>query len=300
MMDNNLRASLRSAMAYVSEYLTHFVGRSLESDQLKYDLLSKIVNSGNLLDPSHVGRRDPIFQVVLPSRPHEGIEYSSIPNVRHDLESKLSDDTLVQFETVCFCDIPQDDLWIHCSKYSYFGLAFSKPFLISQGASPVMYIPKPGSFEIKLQERHSISGKVQYEESKSGDRKDLVDSIFDIHNSLTYARYLGLEQSYAAADTLADVEKVARTFRTTLFYQTAIETLLFGHLKFFNATLPPDHVDNYYTEREWRVGGKVHFKLKDIERVFVPREFASAVQRDFPALTDRVVMLAPKAFAAGR
>ena len=53
------------AMAYVSNDLIHFVGRSLASDALRYELLDKIVNGGVLLDPSHIGRRDPICSTLL-------------------------------------------------------------------------------------------------------------------------------------------------------------------------------------------------------------------------------------------
>src|SRR5689334_24442201 len=41
---------------------------------------------------------------------------------------------------VCFCDIPVEDLPLHMKKYSQFGLAFSKGFLIGKGATPVFYV----------------------------------------------------------------------------------------------------------------------------------------------------------------
>ena len=275
------------AMAYVSNDLIHFVGRSLASDAQRYELLNKIVNGGVLLDPSHIGRRDPIFRAVLDSS-GDGVEYSSYPNVRHDLGSKLSDNALVQFEVVCFCDIPTEELSIHCAKYGRFGLSFSKTFLVTQGASPVMYIPKPGSFEMRLQEHDSISGKLNYEESKSGDWATLIDSIFAFHNSLSYARYLALQKDFATASSRADVDKMVKSLRTTLFYQTGMEAFLFGHLKFFDPELPPEHIDNYYMEREWRVAGKVRFRSTDIERMFVAPEFADSARRDFPELSDRI------------
>jgi hypothetical protein len=43
-------------------------------------------------------------------------------------------------QVVCFCDIPEADLGMHIQKYSPFGLAFRKEFLIPKGASPVFYI----------------------------------------------------------------------------------------------------------------------------------------------------------------
>ena len=135
-----------SPLGYVSNNLTHFVGRSLAADELRYELLAKIFRGGVLLDPSHIGRRDPIFQVKMSPGPTgsvplsacSGLDYSSYPNVRHDLGTKLSDNALVQFDIVCFCDIPRSELAIHCAKYSHFGLAFPRLFLVNAGASPVM------------------------------------------------------------------------------------------------------------------------------------------------------------------
>ena len=46
----------------------------------------------------------------------------------------------VYSRVVCFCDIPVTDLAIHMTKYSRFGLSFLKPFLISKGANPVLYV----------------------------------------------------------------------------------------------------------------------------------------------------------------
>jgi len=46
-------------MPYTSEELTHFVGRSLSTNEERFDLLCQIIRGGVLLDPAHVGRRDP-------------------------------------------------------------------------------------------------------------------------------------------------------------------------------------------------------------------------------------------------
>jgi hypothetical protein len=278
-------------VAYVSNDLTHFVGRCLPSDQSRYNLLAKIVREGVLLDPSHSGRRDPIFRAIIPADPTDGLDSSSYPNVRHDLSSKLSDNALVQFEIVCFCDIPRDELAIHCAKYGCFGLAFSKPFLIAQGASPVMYVPKPGSFEMILREHHISSGKLESEERKAGDRAAIVDDVFEFHNQLSSAKYLALQDSFSQAARVEDAVEVSRQLKTTLFYQTAIEAFLFGHLKFFDPTLSPDHIDNYYMEREWHVAGKVRFQQADIRQMFVSAELVDQARRDFRELADRVVAL---------
>jgi hypothetical protein len=122
-------------MPYTSEELTHFVGRSLSTNEERFDLLCQIIRGGVLLDPAHVGRRDPIFTAGLRDKETgkivNAVEYSSVPNVRHDPASRLSQNQLVQFENVCFCDIPLADMASHCQKYSFFGLAFSSVTLNS-------------------------------------------------------------------------------------------------------------------------------------------------------------------------
>jgi len=274
-------------VAYISSELTHFVGRSLGSDKDRYDLLCKIVREGVLMDPSHVGQRNSVFRVV--GRPVAGetvtddLIYISDPSVRHDIEAKLSDNSLLQFEVVCFCDIPLDNLGIHCFKYGCFGLAFSKPFLVAQGASPVMYIPKPGSFAMTLREVRSLSGEVLYEESKSGSRAQIVDEVYNFHNfGLLYARYKALEDQFFGSKSTNDVDEVVRKLRTSLMYQTALEAFIFGYLKSFDPTLPPEHVHNYYMEREWRVAGKVRFKPADIQRIYVSEEFIDRARAELP------------------
>jgi hypothetical protein len=293
-------------MPYVSSYLTHFVGRSLSSDQSRYELLSKIIHNGVLLDAAHIGRRDPIFRVRMQRIPPDplapatspGLDYSSYPNVRHDTGANLSDNTLVQFEIVCFCDIPEEELAIHCSKYSHFGLSFSKQFLIGKGASPVMYVPKPGWYEVKLRSHDRDSGKLDKEIRTTGERAALIDRSFEFHNhQLIYKRFMDLQErmreAFRQLQSFEDVRSVEEDLHEALLYQTAVEAFIFGYLKFFDPTLPSDHIENYYMEREWRVAGRVEFKLEDIESMYVPPAFLDQALQDFPALNGRVRSLTP-------
>lgn len=285
-------------MPYISDELTHFVGRSLGSDKDRYDLLCKIVREGVLMDPSHAGQRDSIFRVV--GRPVAGetvtddLVYTSDPNVRHDTEAKLSDNSLLQFEVVCFCDIPLDSLGIHCSKYGCFGLAFPKLFLVAQGASPVMYVPSTGSFAMTLREVRLLSGELLYEESKSGSRAQIIDEVYNFHNfRLLYTRYKALEDRFFGAKSTSDVDKVVQKLRTSLMYQTALEAIIFGYLKFFDPALPPEDIRNYYMEREWRVAGKVRFKPADLRRVYVSPEFIDRGRAELPGLSASQITTIP-------
>jgi hypothetical protein len=282
-------------MPYTSDELTHFVGRMLPSDDHRLELLCHVIQEGLLIDPSHFGRRDRIFMAGLKDNLTGAvvnpIEYSSMPNVRHDLASRLSQNQLVQFETVCFCDIPLADIATHCQKYSYFGLAFSKTFLIRQGASPVMYVPVTGTFAMQLREHNGTSGELQYHECKNGNRGALFDELMQRQYDLGLLRYRQLQHqmlnmpAHAPQEEVrANTDETVRALRTMLFYQTGIEAAVFGHLKFFDPSLPADHPDNYYMEREWRISGHLHFGISDIQRVLVPAAYASKLIAEIPEL----------------
>ena len=106
---------------YISNELSHFVGRGKPEDE-QYDLLvNKILKPGWL---THGPHHDP-----------------SVPrSVSVDFSKPLSADQAITYQMVCFCDIPEADLAMHVERYSRFGLSFAKEFLIEVGASPVFYV----------------------------------------------------------------------------------------------------------------------------------------------------------------
>lgn len=101
---------------YVSNELTHFVGRHLLAEDEQYSLLINIIRSGKL--GANDGQRE--YAINLTTTFEEG--KMIIPSV------------------VCFCDIPLQDIGLHSQKYSKFGISFPKGFPIEQGANPVHYI----------------------------------------------------------------------------------------------------------------------------------------------------------------
>ena len=88
---------------YVSKELTHFIGRNL-NEAKQYDLLIEILRSGWLTHPPHN------------------------PNISGNLSINSSANLQEMYspQVVCFCDIPVDDIDIHMSKGSRFGISFSK------------------------------------------------------------------------------------------------------------------------------------------------------------------------------
>ncbi|MGI8961367.1 MAG: abortive infection system antitoxin AbiGi family protein [Bryobacteraceae bacterium] len=108
---------------YVSTELTHFVGRGFKTTEEQFRLLLEILRTG-WLRPSYRG------------------EFGAGTSMRTDSQKPLTSNECVRAAALCFCDIPFDHLAVHMAKYSAFGLAFSKRFLLARGASPVFYVAK--------------------------------------------------------------------------------------------------------------------------------------------------------------
>lgn len=99
--------------SYVSDLLSHFVGRSKSSEEEKFQLLLLIIKEGKLLcslDPPGTPKT-----IMSPTYMGEHVG-----------------EVLERCDCVCFCDIPDDSLSIHTNK----------SFLTKCGARPVMYVPK--------------------------------------------------------------------------------------------------------------------------------------------------------------
>lgn len=112
---------------YISKELTHFVGKGLRPNS-QYKLLIKILISGWLTHPPH--------------DPHVS------GNLVVNTSAKISQNDMYSPQVVCFCDIPIEDLTLHTVKYSPFGLAFDKDFIVKNGGTPVHYIPITSSVRV--------------------------------------------------------------------------------------------------------------------------------------------------------
>jgi hypothetical protein len=163
-----------------------------------------------------------------------------------------------------------------------------------------MYVPKPGWFKAVIQSHDCHSGKQDKEVIQVGERASMIDAAYDYHNhKLTGDLYMSLQdrmrEAFRQLKSFDDVQAVERDLHTALLYQTVVETLIFGHLKFFDPTLPPNHPNNYYMEREWRVAGKIDFAVRDIAALYVAPAFLDKATHDFPALAGHIVTLDTKA-----
>jgi hypothetical protein len=286
---------------YVSDELSHFVGRGRASEDEQYDLLvNKILRTGWLTHPPH-----------KPDTPR---------GVRLNLAKPMSTDESIDYEVVCFCDIPVTDLALHISKYSKFGLSFRKEFLIPIGACPVFYVANESPIPSNAL-THPVP--IQYEERfqtvlKSGvaDRALAFDAwvkvLFDILRGLdslnpSYERrlfqYKG-ERDSRDAEVAAENEKNLKSLlglnadqlaalksglannkqafemvrRTTDF----LCNYVFSYVKCFDAMRPVEDLKHYYMEREWRVANHVRFTLKDVQRVFMPAAYGKRFRQELP------------------
>ncbi len=175
----------------------------------------------------------------------EGLKYD--PGCAYTFKGRFnaSSNNLIFPDMVCFCDIPIGDLGIHVQKYSPFGLSFLKPFLIERGANPVFYVAK--SSEI-----HGTT------------RAD----YFDEHVKLYLNNCMNANQAFPSRE---HCQSINGFFSHLLCY-----------LKFFDPERSDDDKDNFYMEREWRSLNNIHFEIKDIERIIIPKSFAQIFRNDIP------------------
>ena len=188
-----------------------------------------------------------------------------------------------QCDCVCFCDIPDTSLTIHTNKYSQFGMGFEKIFIAKQGAHPVMYVP------------------INYPIVERGNNSDAGESCTQ-KNPNQYFPYLLqvsmnlislMEIGYTRID-LPQLEAVLKNsiignhldlydnnVRQLFFagkYHPMVFSILQGiatqmaYVKLYDATLPDDHPDNYYMEREWRSLNNITFSIDDIQTIYLPSE----------------------------
>jgi hypothetical protein len=275
------------------------VGRGKTLDE-QYDLLvNKILKAGALTHgPKH--------------------DLSAPRTLGLNLSKPISTDEMLQYQVVCFCDIPVDDLHLHVRKYSKFGVSFQKDFLIDGGACPVFYVanesPVPVSVLFKppdFADRIAAAGK-----KGMADRALFFDTsvraIIDIlaafdticcnepdrfFKGLNSADFKGrLKALIGLSDAQllsieSGVKGNAQTISTMRNITDFLLNYVFSYVKGFDAKLLFEDERHFYMEREWRVANNVTFDLADVCRVFFPKEYAAQFRRDLPAYIGQVTFL---------
>lgn len=241
--------------SYTSSELTHFVGRTCSSDDERYDWLIKILRGGQL-------RASGIY----------GIGAGSAARLSVTGNMKISDETAIQGQIVCFCDIPTDSLGLHMSKYSHFGVAFSKAFLVAKGANPVFYVAR----DAVLSGGTVIpTGSGSLELKQDITRAELLDRIHTEAMTLST-----LARGMIFGSDNPDSRRLLVRFEQLLHLLFYPGVLAF--IKPFDSTEPEESSCNYYMEREWRVYGDVLFRLADVSRVILPPAYVGCFKKKFP------------------
>jgi hypothetical protein len=277
---------------YVSKELTHFVGKG-KTEAEQYDILAnKILKTGWLTYPPH-----------NPARPRQ---------LSADFSQPISEDKALKYEVVCFCDIPESELAIHVSKYSKFGLAFTKRFLTGKGACPVFYVANesptsaaeiwpPGGFMPKRVSAARAQGFIDRALYFSVSVRQLLDVFAALdaisseedrrffkggalpatESGLRLCQLFGLSDQHVSAMEQA-LKGNIQASKTISNLRSFLIDYVFSYVKCFDTERSFEDESNYYMEREWRVANNVNFSLDDVSRVYLPSNYARKFRADFP------------------
>ncbi len=236
---------------YVSNELFHFVGRHLSTQDEQFDLLIRILENGTLRSS------------------RQRIAENEI-----DRQEKVVSGELTRIAAICFCDIPRQSLQLHMGKYSQFGISFTKRYLASKGAKPVIYIPIKSSIP---------GGKSNRGEYIPRHFRNVLSSLIEVHKS-----------KEAINSTLSSNQRIRDSVNAAANEWSFLAKEFYYFIKMYDEDLAEDHVKNYYMEREWRLVNSptrttLNFTLDDINAVIVPFNFSYRLPSEFESLRNRVL-----------
>jgi hypothetical protein len=255
---------------YISNELTHFVGRHQLKEQERYETLTRILKEG-VLKYSH------------DSQPSSGLALITHP------DAKASKNEVYDPLVICFCDIPLADLPIHMNKYSKFGISFLKSFLTKNGANPVFYIASDSIYNEISESKHVSLG-------------DLFDKMLREYHRLMWEQAMRLKEEHfkkcglvlgkEGSLTADEIHKLQTTedpegesWNKLNFF---LDFNVFSFIKFFESNKSDEDPDNYYMEREWRLLGNLKFNLSDVYRIIIPKAYVKDLRRDLPEYNGQI------------
>lgn len=228
---------------YTSTEVYHFIGRTAPSEEARLESLLQILKTRQL----EIGK--------------------GIPTLL-GLATNLDDlffGEIAPIKAICFCDIPFYALGMHMQKYGPFGIAFLKQFLIGHGLRPVFYVPKntklfgQGTAELIVWLKELYEGLFSLNYNINGFYKVSPGGI-----------KVGINDKWQ--NFLADLAKKVYKF----------DDFILQYIKIFDDSLPDDHPDNYYMEREWRITDNIKFELTDVTRIIFPQKFKDTLLQEVP------------------
>jgi hypothetical protein len=259
-----------NTQSYVSHELTHFVGQAKPNAAERYALLLKILG-----DPQPDPTKPPEGWLQASYREEFGPGFTKLS----DGQKRLSTNEAIRCTMLCFCDIPPGQLKIHMQKYGSFGIAFSKQFLLRQGATPVYYVPR------NARNRAIGIGPQNVADRFDELRLELQRVRVDLEE---YVTRVDGAPTFLSKRSLPNTPEGHRLLGRFSALESEFEELVFARMKFFTAELPEEHRENYYMEREWRLHDGLAFRLGDIARIFLPRNYCQQFHEDVPGYTGKV------------
>lgn len=252
MLSHNIKQIYRGrniiSQNYISNFLYHFVARKLKREDEQYETLCKILKGGWLSFPPH--------------------DHSISPGqIKIDSSKDRKINEMFNPDCICFSDIPKSELKIHINKYSRFGIAFNKSFLIEKGANPVFYIEENSTIY-----KNDISSPGKY---NSINRINYYQEFCSKTNWYFLQKYLNCCKN-------SEVE-LQDTWEIWNFLIN-----MFSHLKVWNNKLEDHDPDNYYFEREWRTTNNINFQLSDVVMIIIPEKCVKQFKIDFPECTGKL------------
>ena len=248
--------------AYVSDELTHFLGRALLDHQRRYTLLREVVRTG-WLKTSHRDQLGPGFVG------------------QSDGQKALSGNDAIKCTSVCFCDIPVKALAVHMKKYGPFGVAFAKQLLLRSGATPVHYVARNA--------RHRGVGIGPRTVGDWFDqlRKELQNIAHDLGS---YVEMHDGRPQFLAKLSPPDTPPGHRLMGQVSALQNELEFQAFGQLKFFTAGTCRERSGQFlYGEgmASTRGPGVCYGRHRSTHR---PREFVDPFRADVPQYSGPITL----------
>jgi hypothetical protein len=185
-----------------------------------------------------------------------------------DYDRPIENGELLVQTVVCFCDIPLTQLpHVHAKKYGHFGVGVDKTLFARYGGRPVIYMPL---------DRQPGAGIGNY----------LGRELLGAHRGLNehFLRDALPSRSRTVGSAPSTPEQAADLAASLL----ARDVLAF--LKYYDPTLPDDHNENFYMEREWRKYGNLELHM-GLRQVVVPPSFGSELRERFPRLNAEIIEL---------
>lgn len=237
---------------YTSETFYHMVGFSVLSDpnialedkqNRCFEVLKLVLNFGFIAGVDPEGDR----------MKQEGI-IRVTTNPKGHLRRGDFDGFLVKGDITCYADIPLECIGVHANKYGLFGFGVSARHLVRLGARPVSYVP--------VEDNGWMGPPYQ----GTGLLDNMTTEIVKLH---------GVVDAWEEENNPADASGIATV--QNMHPWSGLNNMLTrdvaAYIKPYNSTLPFEHPDCYYMEREWRLLGNVEIQPEKVTAIVVARGY---------------------------